>query len=193
MPHRVMQRMFLKVLAIALALLMSAAAYGQSLGDVARENRQKKDADAASGTQPKVITNANLPKDPYENQGPSESQPAAGAADGSKATDRRLPDHRLADHRSAQQRLAEQRAAAQWKKQILAQKNKVALLHARLDSINASIQSAGGSAESDRAYSPRQTQRGAQVQPQLDREKRKLDQMQEAARHAGMDSAVYDP
>jgi hypothetical protein len=188
-----MQQMFLKVLPIALALLMSAAANGQSLGDVARENRQKKDADAASAAQPKVITNADLPKDQNENQGPSDAQPAAGAANSNKAADRRLPDHRLADHRSAQQRLAEQRAAEQWKKQILAQKNKVALLQARLDSINASIQSAGGSAESDRPYSPRQTQRGAQVQLQLDAEKRKLDQMQEAARHAGMDSAVYDP
>lgn len=190
MPYGVMQRMFLKVLPIALALLMNAAAHGQSLGDVARENRQKKDADAASGTQPKVITNADLPKDENENQGPSESQPAA---DGSKPADRGPGDHRLADHRSAQQRLADQRAAQQWKKQILAQKNKVAAVQARLDSINASIQSAGGSAESDRAYSPRQTQRGSQVQLQLDAEKRKLDQMQEAARHAGMDSAVYDP
>jgi hypothetical protein len=185
--------MFVKVLSIALALLMSAAAHGQALGDVARENRQKKDAEAASGTQPKVITNANLPKDPSENQGPSDAEPAAGAADGSKTADHHVADHRLADHRSAQQRLAEQRAAQQWKQQILAQKNKVALLQARLDSINASIQSAGGSAESDRPYSPRQTQRGAQVQLQLDAEKRKLDQMQEAARHAGMDSAVYDP
>jgi hypothetical protein len=31
------------------------------------------------------------------------------------------------------------------------------------------------------------------MQQQLDEQKRKLDQMQEAARHAGMHTAVYDP
>jgi hypothetical protein len=31
------------------------------------------------------------------------------------------------------------------------------------------------------------------MQMQLDEQKRKLDQMQEAARHAGMRSAVYEP
>jgi hypothetical protein len=33
----------------------------------------------------------------------------------------------------------------------------------------------------------------AQIHLQLDEQKMKLDQMQEAARHAGMRSAVYDP
>jgi len=39
----------------------------------------------------------------------------------------------------------------------------------------------------------RQLQRVAQIQLRLDEQKMKLDQMQEAARHAGMHSAVYDP
>ena len=137
---------------------------------------------------PKVITNADLPKDLNTNQGAREAPPAASAADGSKATDRRL-----ADHRSAQQRLAEQRAAEQWKRQILAQKNKMATLQAKIDQLNASIQSANGSVQSEGPYNPRQMQRVAQIQQQLDEQKRKLDQMQEAARHAGMHTAVYDP
>jgi hypothetical protein len=33
----------------------------------------------------------------------------------------------------------------------------------------------------------------AQIQQQLDEQKRKLVEMQEAARHAGMHTAVYDP
>ena len=43
MQRRVMQETFLKILAIA--LLMSLGAFGQSLGDIARENRDKQDAD----------------------------------------------------------------------------------------------------------------------------------------------------
>ncbi len=178
--------MFLKIFAVA--VLMSSAAYGQSLGDIARENREKK-SEAASAAQPKVITNANLPKDPDANQEPAEAQSEASAS--SKAADRHS-----ADQRSAQQRLAEQRVADRWKRQILAQENKMANLQARIDQLNASIRSAGGSVQYEgpyNRYQARQLQRVAQIQLQLDEQKMKLDQMQEAARHAGMHSAVYDP
>jgi len=174
----------LSVTICATALLMSSAAYGQSLGDIARANREKQNAENASAAQPKVITNANLPKDPAANQEPAEAQPGPSAS--SSAT----------DHRSAQQRLAEQRAADQWKRQILAQKNKMATLQARIDQLNASIRSVGGSVQYEgpyNRYQTRQLQRVAQIQLQLDEQKMKLDQMQEAARHAGMHSAVYDP
>jgi len=177
-----MRRIFSTILAIA--LLMISAAYGQSLGDIARANREKQNAENASAAQPKVITNANLPKDPDANEEPAEAP--SGASVSSTA----------ADHRSAQQRLAEQRAADQWKRQILAQKNKMATLQARIDQLNASIRSAGGSAQYEgpyNRYQARQLQRVAQIQLQLDEQKMKLDQMQEAARHAGMHSAVYDP
>jgi predicted RNase H-like nuclease (RuvC/YqgF family) len=176
-----MRRIFLTICAIA--LLMSSAAYGQSLGDIARANREKKTEDA-SAAQPKVITNANLPKDPDTNQEPAEAQSGASAS------------NTAADHRTAQQRLAEQRAADQWKRQILAQKNKMATLQARIDQLNASIRSAGGSVQYEgpyNRYQARQLQRVAQIQQQLDEQKWQLDQMQEAARHAGMRSAVYDP
>ena len=177
-----MQRVFLKISAIA--LLMSSAAYGQSLGDIARANREKQNAENTSAAQPRVITNANLPKDPDANQEPAEAQSGTNASS------------TAADHRSAQQRLAEQRAADQWKRQILAQKNKMATLQARIDQLNASIRSAGGSVQYEGPYNrhqARQLQRVAQIQLQLDEQKMKLDQMQEAARHAGMHTAVYDP
>jgi len=183
-----MQRMFFKILAIA--LLMSPAAYGQSLGDIARDNRDKKQAEGSSGTPPKVITNKDLPKDPEANQESSVAQSGESSAAGSKTADQREV------HRSLEQRLAEQRAADQWRRQILAQENKVAALQARIDQLNASIQSAGGSAQYEgpvNRYQARQMQRVAQIQLQLDEQKRKLDQMQEAARHAGMHTAVYDP
>ena len=177
-----MPRIFLKISAIA--LLMSSAAYGQSLGDIARANREKQNAENTSAAQPRVITNANLPKDPDSNQEPAEAQSGTNASS------------TAADHRSAQQRLAEQRAADQWKRQILAQKNKMATLQARIDQLNESIRSAGGSVQYEGPYNRHQTrrlQRVAQIQLQLDEQEMKLDQMQEAARHAGMHTVVYDP
>jgi hypothetical protein len=176
---------------MAIALLIGSAAYGQSLGDIARENRAKQNAnDPSSTAKPLVVTNENLPKDPDAHQGPREAQSAPNVAASTKAADQR------AAQRSAQQRLAEQRAAAQWKSQILTQKNRMATLQARIDRIHASIQSANGSVQYEapyNGYQARQMQRVAQIQQQLDEQKRKLDQMQEAARHAGMHTAVYDP
>jgi hypothetical protein len=182
-----MQRTFLKIAAIA--LLLSPAAYAQSLGDVARENREKKQSEDASAAPPKVITNKDLPKDPDANQGSPEAKSETDAAASGQAADRMA-------QRSAQQRAAEQRAAEQWKRQILAQKTRMAALQRRIDQLHASIQSAGGSVlyESPiNQYQARQMERLAQMQLQLDDQKVKLDQMQEAARRAGMRAAVYDP
>lgn len=207
-----MQRMFLRMLAIA--LLVNMAAYGQSLGDIARENREKKNIDDPSAAPPKVITNKDLPKDPNANQAPSDATPetntvASSGIDGSAAqgsaeqnsADRRSADQRSAElrsanQRSAQQQLAEQRAADQWRRQILAQKYKMAMLQARIDVINASIRSANGSAQYEgpaNGYQARQMHQVAQIQQRLDEQQRKLEQMQEAARRAGMHTAVYDP
>ena len=67
-----MQLKFWKILSIA--LLATLPAFGQSLGDVAKENREKQRAKAASSTiKPKVITNETLPArpeaDPIEIEG----------------------------------------------------------------------------------------------------------------------------
>jgi hypothetical protein len=181
-----MRRMFLK--SAMIALLMGSAAYGQSLADAARQNREKQDAQDSSPTaKPRVITNKDIVKDPDAKPAPSETASGANVAADSKGADRRL-----AEQRFAQQRLAEQRASEQWKGQILAQKYKMALLQTRIDLINASIRSRYGTAQYE-WYQAQQVQRIAQIQRQLNEQKRKLDQMQEAARHAGMHTAVYDP
>jgi hypothetical protein len=196
MQRGVMQRMFLRTLTIA--FLMHSSGYGQSLGDVARENRDKQNADdATAAVKPRVITNKDLPKDPNPTPGPNEATPKASTIVGAKDADRLSAERHLADQRSAQQRLAQQRAADQWKRQILAQKNKMAALQARIDQLHTSMHPANSSVQYESLpYSrdqARQWQRVAQVQQQLDEQKRKLAEMQEAARHAGMHTAVYDP
>jgi hypothetical protein len=174
-----MQRIFLKVMATA--LFVSSACYAQSLGDVARANRERTAEDAAIAP-PMVITTADFPPNTHTNPAPSDSQ----AQKNSQA----------ADHRSAQKRIAEQRLREQWKRQILAQKQKVLLLQARVDQFRASIQAANGSVQFEGPsgrYQARQLQQVTQVQQQLEVQKIKLEQMQEAARRAGMHTAVYDP
>jgi hypothetical protein len=174
-----MRRMFLKLLATA--LVMSAACWAQSLGDLARTNRERTAEDAAIAP-PLVITTADFPPNTHTNPAPSDP-PAR-------------PRSEAADHRSAQQRLAEHRAAEQWKRQIIAQKANVANLQARVNQLHASIQGANGSVQFEGPsgrYQARQLQQVAQIQYQLEAQKIKLEQMQDAARHAGMHTAVYDP
>lgn len=178
-----MLRMLLKLLAIG--LLTNSICYGQSLGDVARENRERTAEDAAIAP-PLVITTADFPKNMHTNPAPSELQ----AEKSNQAADQRSAQ------RSAQQRIAQQRAAQQWKQQILAQKQKVLTLQARINQLHESIQAANGSVQFEgpsNRYQARQLQQVMQIQQQLEVQKIKLDQMQDAARHAGLHSAVYDP
>jgi hypothetical protein len=208
--------MLLKILAIA--MLMGPVAYGQSLGDIARENREKQAAEDASAAKPRVITNANLPKDPDANQ-PSQEQgsqeqgsqeqasqeqgsheatpPASSKPAGNRPADRSSANRSAEDRRFAEKRMAEQRAADQWKRQILAQKTKVATLQQHIDRFKASIRFVDASAYPNAApYNrdqARQLERVGQMQEQLDVEQNKLAEMQETARRAGMHTAVYDP
>jgi hypothetical protein len=177
-----MHRTILTILRVGLLMSLTTA-YGQSLGDIARENREKQDAEEASGTVPKVITNKDLPARAEADAGPSE----AGTNNAASQAD---------DHRFIEQRVAEQRSAEQWSRAILGQENKITNLQARIDQINRSIHSVGGSAEYEgpyNRYQARQLQRIARIQERLDEQERKLEAMQDAARHAGMHTLAYDP
>jgi hypothetical protein len=188
-----LQRLFLRLslktisISISVALLTGSAAYGQSLGEIARENRAKQQAVTDPAEQPKLITNANLPKDPNPNSTPAPSDPASQAS---------VASTRAADHRTAQQRMAEQRASGQWKGRIITQQDRVTNLQGRIDLLKASIRAENGSTQYEgpngRAQA-RQMQRVAELQQQLDEQKFKLNQMQESARRAGMHTVVYDP
>ena len=187
-------RIFLATL--AMLLFATLAAYAQSLGDVARENREQKAADAPT-TPPKVITNATLPKDP-------DAEPTAGESP-TQAQTPPSPASAESSKKAARQRAAEQRAAEQWKQKILAQENTIANLRLRIDRLKASIHfvdpnnyypydsNSAYAGLAENRYQARKLERLAQMQQQLDQQKKKLEDMQEAARHAGMHTAVYDP
>jgi hypothetical protein len=158
------------------SVLESVSAYGQSL--------------ASSGTSPKVFTNVDLPKDPDGDKSATAngviSPPISSPSDA--ASRKSASQHRMTD-----QRLADQHAAEQWKRQIVAQKNRVATLQARADQFRMAAQHANGTAQTEVAPNRYQARHFMQVQMQLNEQRRKLDQMQDAARHAGMHTLVYDP
>ncbi len=174
----------------ALLFLTGVAGYSQSLGDAARENREKKAAETST-TPPKVITNADLPKNPDGD---------TGATEGNNIPATPSPADAAASRKAAGQRADDQRVAEHWKKQILAQKNTIANQQAQIDKLRASIHFVDPNSPyapyAGVEYNRRQAQRVErlkQMEQQLDQQKQKLEEMQEAARHAGMHTAVYDP
>jgi hypothetical protein len=87
-----------------------------------------------------------------------------------------------------------QPGSEQWRQQIQERENNIASMQARIDQMNASMRSGGMSAQGPyNRYQSRQAEHIAEMQMRLDEQKRKLDQMQDAARHAGMHTQVYDP
>jgi len=179
-----MQRILLSICAFLFFVNLSVYGQSQSLGDVAREYREKRDAEQAAGVQPKTYTNQDLPPAPPGSAEPAQALPEP----------RDPAMNRSFDDRSDQRRFAQQHAAAEWRNRIQAQENMVADLQARIDQLNAMIHP--GTAQYDAPFTRSQTlgmQRLQQMQRRLDWEKQRLEQMQDGARHAGMPSTAYDP
>jgi hypothetical protein len=185
-----MQRKFWKIL--AMMVLLDLAAYGQQpLGDIARQYREKLTAEQAAGTGPKLYTNQDIP--PAQQVGTPESSDEAQPTARPQATNW-ASDDRSTEQRSTRQRFAEHRAAVEWRNRIQAQESRLADLRARIDQLNARVHS--GSAQFEGPYNrypARALQRLEQMQQALDWQRVRLEQMQEAARHAGMQPSVYDP
>jgi hypothetical protein len=158
-----------------LLLLLTCASYGQSLGDVAREQRQKqqaKDPKAAA----KVVTNDEIPESSSsssdDTDGAPESSTPAASSTGKKT-------------------------AEQWKAEITVRKARIAALQSHVDKLNDSVHFV----EANRYYNGvqynqyqlKKQQEAQRLQKQLETEKKALEDAQESARKAGFGSAVYDP
>ena len=165
--------MTISKVAILIAGLLVADSVGQSLGDVAREQRDKPKITNTAGTSRKVITNEDIPEHSDESDDPIGGQDYVPPATN------------------------DQHSAAQWKSAILQQKNAIAALQKNVDQLRGSIHFIEGSRyRNGLQYNQRQMlkqQDMEQMQKQLDTLKRGLAEMQESARRAGLGSAVYDP
>jgi hypothetical protein len=161
---------------IGTILCIAASGYGQSLGDVAREQRQKQAKDAHAIR--KVLTNEDLP---------AATEPASPT---STSTDQ----HHTAPASPASN---DTRAGERWKAMIEMQKNSIASLQSRIDQVNSSIHFASGGCVANCAqWNEQQIKRQDDVQrmqQQLEQQKKQLENMQESARKAGLGSSVYEP
>jgi len=164
------------VAVIGIVLFVVAASYGQSLGDVAREQRQKQAKDAHATH--KVVTNEDIPE---------QAEPVSST---SVSTD----EHDTAPSPPASNDI---HAGEQWKAKIEAQKSSVASLQSQIDKLNSSIHFTGANCVANCAqHNERQIQKQDEVQrmqKQLDEQKKQLEDMQESARKAGLGSSVYEP
>jgi hypothetical protein len=167
-------------------LLMVVSSFGQSLGDVAREQRQKQQSKGARAAK-KVITDEDLP---------AHTTPDA---DSDHTSDKDKKDK--SDKKDVQGTPAGAKntsaAGEQWKARILAQKRVVADMQRQADRLAASIHFVDPNAYwNGPEYNQAQTRKQEklhQFQEQIEEQKAKLEAMQEAARQAGFGNAVYDP
>jgi hypothetical protein len=150
----------------------------QSLGDVARRQReQKEQAAVAQGkdSATKVITNEEIPE--HTETEPPASKDASGVS--------RVPSSKIS-----------KQTADSWRSRILAEKARIKYLQRRIDEVNGSIRFSSVSCASCVTRNERQVakqQRVEQMQDELNQEKKRLEEMQETARKQGYGSSVYDP
>jgi hypothetical protein len=170
-------------IAVCLPLLLSlfagaGASYAQSLGDVARQQRQKQQAKDPHATR-KVVTNEEIPE--------------ASDASAISSSDNDSPRQSSSPEAST----AGKKTAEQWKSEIQAQKASIAAAQIQVDKLNESVHFV----EANRYYNGveynqyqlKKQQEAQRMQKQLDGEKKALQNMQESARKAGFGSAVYEP
>ena len=165
-----------RIIAIAGVISFAvAASHAQSLGDVAREQRQKQAKDAHAPR--KVVTNEDIPEsaEPVSTTSVSDERETPPAAPASNDT----------------------HAAEQWKAKLETQRGSIASLQSQIDKLNASIHFAGPNCVANCVqYNERQIHKQDEVermQKQLEEQKHKLEDMQESARKAGLGSSVYEP
>lgn len=171
---------------VTVIFLLAAVSYGQdsqSLGDVARQARQKKtqvnDTPGKDLKARKVVTNDEIPEQ------------AASTADGSGADQ----SHELASHHTSSE--PGKLSAERWKALIQAQKNVVSSLQKQIDKLNSSIHFVEANLYvNGPQYNKRQAEKQQEVeraQAQLEEQKKRLEDMQESARKQGYGNSVYDP
>ncbi|HSS96070.1 MAG TPA: hypothetical protein VLK33_03535 [Terriglobales bacterium] len=152
-------------------VLSSSFSFGQSLGDVARTQRENQ-SDTSTAQPAKVITNDDLG-----------TQSSDSSHTKTKEKKDPKPDQKAAKFEKDGERT---------KNAILAQKTRITNLQAQIDKLRASIRYVEVGVPYNENQLKKQ-QAADRMQEQLGQENQKLVNMQEAARHAGFGSVVYNP
>jgi len=156
-------------------MLLPLPVYAQSVADTARENREAKAAQDATGIKPKIITNQDLGESP-------EGKPKLGLQ----------PRSRIAASSTDTHISANTQHSEQWRKQIKEQETKIANLQARLDQIDAALRAKRNAQGAYNRYQTAQQDKAAQLQLELGEQHKKLEEMEDAVRHSGIGDSVYD-
>jgi hypothetical protein len=175
-----------KLLLVMAMLLLAGLAFGQepSLGDVARQQRRKQLSKTAN-TSVKVVTNEDIPERPDTGE------------DSSKISDADKTEELKDEHSSGASEPRKGESAEQWKAKILAQKTVVLAQQQQVERLRDSIHFVEANryvngVQYNEQQRRKQIQLG-QMESQLEQQKKKLADMQEAARRAGFGNSVYDP
>jgi hypothetical protein len=157
------------VVSVGFVCCLAAAGFAQSLGELARQERLKRQQNPQSA--PKVITNDDLaPAEHDDTQKPPSSDPRP-----SRPT----------------------KSAAEWKVEIAAQTKKVASLEAQIQRLNSTVRFSSPTCYYHCVeHNENQLKKEDQVQrmrDQLNEEQTKLDDLKEGARQDGFGNSVYEP
>ena len=149
---------------------LATVVFGQSLGDVARQERLKRQSQDPQVVS-KVITNDDLaPHEPDDAQKTPSRDPRP-----SRPT----------------------KSAAQWKAEILAEESRISSLRAQIQKLNSTVRFSSPTCHYHCVeHNENQLRKEDQVQrmqDQLAEEKQKLNDLQEAARRDGFGNSVYEP
>ncbi len=163
-------------------LIVNVAAWGQSqdgqsVAEIARASRAKQQAQEATGSAPKVITNQDVAPGSEATPSPDPMTKASGVKKADHAADANLWKQQ-----------AQLKLSAQWKERLQEQETKIADLQGHIDRVKAQIQAAVGTASYDtpaNRFQAVQNEKLATMQDTLEQEKRKLASMQDEARRAG--------
>jgi len=190
-------RSFVFVVAAVLSCVWSAQAQdSQSLGDVARQTRQQKQPQEAKAS----ATPASSPTATDSQAADPNVKPAQPKA-AHVYTNDEIPESTPEVSTPKQPNVQEnykggKQSAEQWKALIRQVKANITSIQRQIDSTQSSIRFAGGNYDYHVAYNNRQRAKEQQVEnlkSQLAQQQKHLEDMQEAARHQGYSSAVYDP
>jgi hypothetical protein len=202
-----MRRMFWRISVLALLSATAFGQSGQSLGDIARANREKQQEEQVAGNTPKVITNQDLPASSSSGipaEDPSDPMTTVSGvkrnfrayAGGYQNGNQRYGNRPFGQPGMSSQYAGGQYAGDQLRGQIRQQENRVAELQARIDHVSATMHPNGSTVQYDgplNRYQAIQSQRIEIMQQMLDQQRQKLAMMQDEARHQGMHTAVYEP
>jgi hypothetical protein len=195
-----MRKFEIVVLISVLTGLLISASQAQSLGDAAREQRQKKPSKTTT-TPSKVISNDDIASPDStvaHTSAPVASAPSASSPSGPKISSAG-PDIPKKPPTSDDPKNYDEwaKAGKEWKARILEQKTKIQSMRGYIDTLRSSVHFAAKNPDYDATVINRhelqKVDEAKRLEKQLEDENSTLQNLQEAVRAAGYDGSIYNP